>query len=112
MIRRVMLASTMIHHPPLLILDEPTAGVDPLLRLKFWDWFDDLRRKGTTILVSTHHISEAVRCQRVIFLRLGRVLEDGPPREIMAKYNSHDLEAAFVEATRQEHEPYANGRAE
>jgi ABC-2 type transport system ATP-binding protein len=112
MVRRVMLASTMIHQPPLLILDEPTTGVDPLLRLKFWDWFEALRQKGTTILVSTHHISEAVRCQRVIFLRLGRVLEDGPPRELMAKYGSNDLEAAFVEATRQEQEPPANGRAE
>ena len=112
MVRRVMLATTMIHQPELLILDEPTAGVDPLLRLKFWEWFERLRQGGTTILVSTHHISEAVRCQRVIFLRLGRVLEDGPPRDIMAKYKSQDLEAAFVEATRQEHEPRANARGE
>ena len=112
MVRRVMLASTMMHQPELLILDEPTAGVDPLLRLKFWEWFERLRQGGTTILVSTHHISEAVRCQRVIFLRLGRVLEDGPPRELMAKYRTNDLEAAFVEATRLEHEPRANGRGE
>jgi ABC-2 type transport system ATP-binding protein len=100
MVRRAMLASVMIHRPPLLILDEPTAGVDPLLRLRFWEWFGALQQAGSTILVSTHQISEAVRCQRVVFLRLGRVLEDGAPRELMSRYGTADLEAAFVEATR------------
>jgi ABC-2 type transport system ATP-binding protein len=101
MVRRAMLASTMVHRPPLLILDEPTAGVDPLLRLRFWDWFHSLRARGTTILVTTHHISEASRCQRVAFLRSGRVIEDGPPDELMRRYGAADLEAAFVEATRE-----------
>ncbi|MBI4082916.1 MAG: ABC transporter ATP-binding protein [Candidatus Lambdaproteobacteria bacterium] len=100
MVRRVMLATTMVHQPRLLILDEPTAGVDPLLRLKFWEWFGDLRAKGTSIIVTTHHISEASRCHRVVFLRAGRVLEQGPPGELMARYGSADLEAAFVAATR------------
>jgi ABC-2 type transport system ATP-binding protein len=100
MVRRAMLATTMVHQPRLLILDEPTAGVDPLLRLKFWQWFGDLRAQGTSIIVTTHHISEASRCHRVVFLRAGRVLEQGPPGELMARYGATDLEAAFVAATR------------
>src|SRR5579863_4102740 len=77
MMRRAMLASAVIHGPRLLILDEPTAGVDPLLRLKFWEWFGRLADEGTTLLITTHHISEAAGCQEVIFQRSGKILERG-----------------------------------
>lgn len=100
MIRRVMLATAMIHHPRLLILDEPTAGVDPLLRIRFWDWFAQMVAAGTSIIVTTHNISEASRCGNVVFLRNGTMLEQGTPQQLMHKYQSEDLEAAFVEAIR------------
>jgi ABC-2 type transport system ATP-binding protein len=100
--RRAMLASTLIHRPRLLILDEPTAGVDPVLRLKFWNWFLGLAGEGVSILVTTHHISEATHCQEVLFLRAGRLLEQGRPGELIERYQAPDLEAAFVRATHEE----------
>ncbi len=100
MIRRVMLATALVHRPRLLILDEPTAGVDPLLRIKFWDWFANMVESGTSIIVTTHNISEAERCRNVVFLRNGQKLEQGTPQELMSSYHADNLEAAFVEATR------------
>jgi len=109
MVRRVMLASVVIHQPKLLILDEPTAGVDPLLRIKFWDWFADLQAQGTSILVTTHHISESFRCSQVVFMRDGQLLENGTPQQLMDRYDAQDLETAFVDATRSQtpHAPAA-----
>jgi ABC-2 type transport system ATP-binding protein len=100
MMRRAMLASALVHGPRLLILDEPTAGVDPLLRLRFWEWFNQLASEGITVLVTTHHISEAGRGAEVLFLREGRILERGRPEELIARYHAKDLEDAFVQATR------------
>jgi ABC-2 type transport system ATP-binding protein len=98
MVRRAMLATTLIHQPALIILDEPTAGVDPSLRLKFWQWFQTLADAGTSIIITTHHIAEADHCDRVVFLREGKILEQGPPNTLMKTYNAQDLEAAFVKA--------------
>jgi ABC-type multidrug transport system ATPase subunit len=100
LMRRAMLASALVHRPRLLILDEPTAGVDPLLRLRFWEWFRRLAAEGITVLVTTHHISEASQGDEVLFLREGRILERGRPAELIARYAAADLEAAFVQATR------------
>ena len=97
--RRAMLASALVHRPELLILDEPTAGVDPVLRLRFWNWFQEFVDDGLSILITTHHISEAARCQRVAFLRAGRLLEEGSPKALMEHHGTTDLEAAFVRAT-------------
>ncbi|MBU3917617.1 ABC transporter ATP-binding protein [bacterium] len=99
MIRRTMLATTLIHRPTLLILDEPTAGVDPALRIKFWNWFQLLASQGTSILITTHHIAEASRCHDVVFLRKGKLLEKGSPQDLMTRYQAKDLEEAFVKAT-------------
>ena len=99
MVRRVMLATTLIHQPSLVILDEPTAGVDPSLRLRFWKWFQELAEKGISILITTHHISEASLCSEVVFLREGHLLERGSPQELMERYQTTDLEQAFVKAT-------------
>lgn len=97
---RVMLATALVHQPSLLILDEPTTGVDPSLRLRFWEWFEGLSREGASILVTTHHIAEAVHCQEVLFLREGSLLERGTPQALIERYGVSDLEAAFVQATR------------
>ncbi|MBC8259273.1 MAG: ABC transporter ATP-binding protein [SAR324 cluster bacterium] len=99
MLRRLMLATTLIHQPSLVILDEPTAGVDPSLRLRFWEWFEELAHGGTSILITTHHISEASRCNKVAFLRQGKLLEHDTPEKLMQRYDSANLEEAFVQAT-------------
>jgi len=101
MVRRAMLASTLIHQPRLLILDEPTAGVDPSLRLRFWGWFERLVAQGTSIIITTHHISEAKVSNQVVFLRDGRILEQGQPATLMHRFGTDDLEQAFVRATEQ-----------
>ncbi len=101
MVRRVLLATALVHQPRLLILDEPTAGVDPLLRIRFWGWFEQMVSQGTSIIVTTHNISEAARCQQVIFLRKGALLTRGTPQQLMTQYQSRDLESAFVEATKE-----------
>jgi ABC-2 type transport system ATP-binding protein len=100
MARRVLLATALVHTPELLILDEPTAGVDPLLRIKIWELLRRLNREGTSILITTHHISEAEECGEVIFLRDGRLLDRGTPKNIMSKYSTENLESAFVKATK------------
>ncbi|MCJ7771535.1 MAG: AAA family ATPase, partial [Desulfobacterales bacterium] len=84
--------------PSLIILDEPTAGVDPSLRLKFWQWFHELARAGTSIIITTHHIAEAIRCDQVVFLREGKILEQGTPDTLIKAYHVTDLEEAFVKA--------------
>lgn len=107
MVRRVMLATALIHRPQLLILDEPTAGVDPLLRIRFWEWFNAMVAAGTTLIVTTHNIAEARHCREVLFLRNGRLLEQGSPQSLNDKYGCHDLEAAFVAAVQHSEPPAA-----
>jgi ABC-2 type transport system ATP-binding protein len=83
--QRVALACATIHAPPLLFLDEPTAGVDPVSRREFWERIHDLSRGGTTVLVTTHYMDEAERCHRLAFIFRGTVLDVGTPDEIVAR---------------------------
>jgi ABC-2 type transport system ATP-binding protein len=83
--QRVALASATIHQPPLLFLDEPTAGVDPVSRRDFWAEIHRLAAGGTTVLVTTHYMDEAERCHRLCFIFSGRVLDVGRPDEIVAR---------------------------
>ncbi len=83
--QRVALASATIHEPPLLFLDEPTAGVDPVSRRTFWTAIHELAAAGTTVLVTTHYMDEAERCHRLAFIFSGRVLDVGRPEEIVAR---------------------------
>ncbi|MBL8784582.1 MAG: ABC transporter ATP-binding protein [Deltaproteobacteria bacterium] len=85
--QRVALASATIHEPPLLFLDEPTAGVDPVSRREFWEQIHELSAKGTTILVTTHYMDEAERCHRLAFIFRGTLLDVGTPEEIVARRN-------------------------
>ncbi len=96
--QRALLGTAMIHKPKFLLLDEPTAGIDPILRIKIWDILRKLCDEGTSILITTHHISEADRCDHVVFLRDGQILTDGSPAGLMEEYGTSDLEATFVQA--------------
>lgn len=95
--RRVSLASTLIHEPRLLILDEPTVGVDPLLRSKIWAKLVEMTIKlKTTIIITTHYIEEARHADSVGFMISGRILEEGHPHELMVKYREKSLENVFL----------------
>jgi ABC-2 type transport system ATP-binding protein len=83
--QRVALASATIHEPPLLFLDEPTAGVDPVSRREFWEQIHALAAQGTTVLLTTHYMDEAERCHRLAFVFRGQVLDVGTPSEIIER---------------------------
>jgi ABC-2 type transport system ATP-binding protein len=80
----VALACATIHEPPLLFLDEPTAGVDPVSRRQFWDQIHRIASEGTTVLVTTHYMDEAERCHRLAFIFRGELLAIGTPEEVVA----------------------------
>jgi ABC-2 type transport system ATP-binding protein len=94
--QRVSLAAALLHQPRLLLLDEPTVGVDPALRREFWDHFRSLTATGVTILVSSHVMDEASRCDRLGLIRAGRVLAEGSASDLVARAGTSDLESAFL----------------
>jgi ABC-2 type transport system ATP-binding protein len=81
--QRLALAACVLHRPKLLLLDEPTAGVDVKARREFWDLIHDFAAQGLTVLVSTHYMDEAERCKRIIYLSTGRVVVQGTPEEVV-----------------------------
>jgi ABC-2 type transport system ATP-binding protein len=94
--RRLSLACALVHGPAVLFLDEPTVGVDPLLRVQFWDHFRGLVAQGATILVSSHVMDEADRCDELLFVRAGRVIARGSGTELRRDAGTDDLEQAFL----------------
>jgi ABC-2 type transport system ATP-binding protein len=94
--QRCSLACALVHKPQLLLLDEPTVGVDPQLRVQFWEDFRRMAAGGTTIIVSSHVMDEAERCQRLGLIQYGRLLAEGSPNEIRATAGSQNLEDAFL----------------
>ncbi|HYH25487.1 MAG TPA: ABC transporter ATP-binding protein [Blastococcus sp.] len=97
---RASLACALVGDPELLVLDEPTVGLDPVLRVELWDRFHALARAGTTLLVSSHVMDEAARCERLLLLRDGALLADTTPEQLRADGRSPDLEAAFLAVVR------------
>lgn len=93
---RVSLAAALIGEPPLLVLDEPTVGVDPLLRIRFWQLFKDLAAQGTTLLITSHVMDEAEHCQSLLLIRRGKLLADGSPQELRHLTHTHDIEDSFI----------------
>ncbi|OGY21886.1 MAG: hypothetical protein A2126_00710 [Candidatus Woykebacteria bacterium GWB1_45_5] len=94
--QRVSLAASLIHEPQLLFLDEPTVGIDPSLRREFWAYFGSLNRQGVSIVLSTHVMDEAARCDELALLRNGKLLAQGKIEELLAQTRSKNLEEAFL----------------
>ena len=95
--QRLSLAVAVIHEPKMLILDEPTSGVDPVARDGFWELLIRLSREnGVTIFLSTHFMNEAERCDRMSMMHAGKVLAQGPPAQLVAERKAKNLEAAFI----------------
>jgi ABC-2 type transport system ATP-binding protein len=94
--QRCSLACALVHKPKLLLLDEPTVGVDPQLRVELWEDFHRMAESGTTIIVSSHVMDEAERCQRLGLIQYGKVLAEGSPNEVRALAGANNLEEAFL----------------
>jgi ABC-2 type transport system ATP-binding protein len=99
---RVSLAAALLGAPELLVLDEPTVGLDPLLRRDLWELFHDLAKRGATLLVSSHVMDEADRCDALLLLREGRLLAHGTPRELLRRTDAERLDDAFLRLVEQE----------
>jgi ABC-2 type transport system ATP-binding protein len=98
--QRVALASATIHEPPLIFLDEPTAGVDPVSRREFWEQIHHIAHEGTTVLLTTHYMDEAERCHRLAFIFSGTLLDVGTPDEIVDRRNLRGAELETADAPR------------
>ena len=96
--KRLSLAITLIHEPSVLILDEPTVGIDPVLRKSIWNEFENLRKLGRTIIVSTHVMDEAERCQKAALIYGGSLIESGEVEELKGKTLSGSMEELFFTA--------------
>jgi ABC-2 type transport system ATP-binding protein len=95
--RRLSMACALVHRPAVIFLDEPTVGVDPALRVQFWDHFHRLAADGATLLVSSHVMDEADRCDELLFIRDGRVLAQGTPEALRKQADTENLETAFLQ---------------
>ena len=98
--RRLSLAIALVHRPEILLLDEPTVGIDPLLRQEIWSEFTRLSEEGITLLITTHVMDEAIKCSHLSMMRQGRILASGSPSEIIRSCGAEDLEEAFLTLSR------------
>jgi ABC-2 type transport system ATP-binding protein len=110
--QRVSLACALIHRPQLLFLDEPTVGIDPELRMAFWDYFRELNSQGVTIIISTHHLDEAARCHRLALLRLGKLLAVDSPEALRQRSGASDFDQAFLYYARTTQAAGENGESQ
>lgn len=94
--QRLSLLCSLVHDPPVLVLDEPTSGVDPKARREFWDLISSLAAQGKTMIVSTHYMDEAEYCNRVLIMREGREVETGSPTDLKRKHQVGDMQSLFI----------------
>ncbi|MCP3029900.1 ABC transporter ATP-binding protein [Halobacillus sp. A1] len=94
--RRLSLAISIVHEPEILILDEPTVGIDPLLRQSIWQEFNKLKSEGTTIIVTTHVMDEAEKCDELALLHDGYVIAQGSPKDLKQSIHVDTMEQAFL----------------
>lgn len=107
---RASLACALVGAPEVLVLDEPTVGLDPVLRVELWERFHALAAAGTTLIVSSHVMDEAGRCDRLLLLRDGELIADSTPAQLRADGRSEDLEEAFLSVVRARAEAGMSGR--
>jgi ABC-2 type transport system ATP-binding protein len=94
---RVSLAVALLGEPSLIVLDEPTVGLDPVLRKDLWQTFHGLAEEGAAVFVSSHVMDEATRCDRLILMRDGRIIADDTPAGLLEKTGAEDIETAFLD---------------
>nr|MBN2278095.1 ABC transporter ATP-binding protein [candidate division Zixibacteria bacterium] len=94
--QRVALAASLLHRPQILFLDEPTGGVDPVFRRRFWEILYRLADEGTTLFVTTHYMDEAEFCRRISIMHQGKIIEIGNPQELIRKHSQPDLQELFI----------------
>jgi ABC-2 type transport system ATP-binding protein len=94
--QRLALGAAIMHRPRILFLDEPTGGVDPLFRRRFWEILYRLADEGTTLFVTTHYMDEAEFCRRISIMHRGRIIEVGSPREVIERHHQPDLQETFI----------------
>ena len=96
--QRVSLGCAIVHNPPLIFLDEPTVGLDPDVRVNFWEYFESLTSSGSTIIVSSHTMDDAAHCQKLVFLRQGKIIALGSPEDLRSAPGTSNatLEDAFL----------------
>jgi ABC-2 type transport system ATP-binding protein len=101
--QRASMACAIVHNPPLLFLDEPTVGLDPELRVTFWEYFANLIRSGSTLIISSHTMDDAAHCDRLAFMRDGRFVAQGTPAELKQATGNPEatLEDAFLHFIKQ-----------
>ncbi|WP_029098247.1 ABC transporter ATP-binding protein [Brevibacillus thermoruber] len=110
--QRLALSCALLHQPELLILDEPTAGVDPVSRRIFWEVIHDLAKQGMTVLVTTHYMDEAQTCDWIGFIFFGNLLAQGTPQELIERMGANNLEDVFVTLVKEEEARQAAGEGE
>jgi ABC-2 type transport system ATP-binding protein len=94
---RVSLAVALLAEPDLIVLDEPTVGLDPVLRKDLWETFHRLADEGAAVFVSSHVMDEATRCDRLLLMREGRIIADDTPHALLEKTGAEDIETAFLD---------------
>jgi lipooligosaccharide transport system ATP-binding protein len=98
--RRLLIARALVNRPELVVLDEPTTGLDPQARQTLWQTLDGLRERGVTLLLTTHYMEEATRlCDRLVIMDYGRIVAEGSPAELTVRYAQPHLEAVFLHIT-------------
>jgi lipooligosaccharide transport system ATP-binding protein len=98
--QRLLIARALVNRPELVVLDEPTTGLDPAARRGVWDVLAALRAQGVTFLLTTHYMEEAARlCDRLVIMDRGRIVDSGPPEELTARHDQPDLEGVFLHLT-------------
>jgi ABC-2 type transport system ATP-binding protein len=97
--RRLSLAVTLLHNPKLLVLDEPTVGIDPVLREKFWSFFSNLKSNGVSIIVTTHVMSDAQRCDKLVIIKNGALAAYGNPTDLLQEKKVDNIEALYLKVS-------------
>jgi ABC-2 type transport system ATP-binding protein len=98
--QRLALGAAILHRPPIVFLDEPTAGVDPVFRRTFWELLYEMAEEGTTIFVTTHYMDEAEYCARISIMHNGRLVEMGAPHDLVTRHRAANLENMFIDLIR------------